>query len=539
MLAAEAELILSRGVIHTCDPAQPRAEAIAVAGGQVLAVGSSDEIEGLRRPTTRRIDLEGALVLPGLSDGHTHLEKYAPFIDALDLRDVASREEFRLRVRAAAADIGPDGWLLGCNWNEERWGGEPPDRGWIDDLTPTTPAVLFKEDLHQALCNGVALARAGIGAGTPPPPGGVIVEDERGRPNGILMESAMRPVEALVPQLSPELRGSAQRRVLALANSLGITHICDVSVEPDDLGWFFDAEKAGALTCRLDLFPPIEKWEKLARAGLRSGVGLELTRLGGVKGFLDGSLGSRTALMFEDYLDEPGRRGNLSGMAEPLSGMQAMLLCADHAGLRVALHAIGDAANRIALDMFERVRRESRYPYPGLRHRIEHAQHIHPDDVPRFAELGLVASCQPAHLTGDGCFAEKRLGRDRCRHSYPFRSLLDAGTTVIFGSDWTVADLNPFLGIWAAVTRKTDDGEHPDGWVPEQKLTVEEAVAAYTVSAARASGQEGKWGWLAPGLAADLVVLDRNIFDCDSDEIRDTAVLRTLLAGRQVYPETE
>jgi len=385
MLAAEAELILSRGVIHTCDPAQPRAEAIAVAGGQVLAVGSSDEIEGLRRPTTRRIDLEGALVLPGLSDGHTHLEKYAPFIDALDLRDVASREEFRLRVRAAAADIGPDGWLLGCNWNEERWGGEPPDRGWIDDLTPTTPAVLFKEDLHQALCNGVALARAGIGAGTPPPPGGVIVEDERGRPNGILMESAMRPVD----------------------------------------------------------------------------------------------------------------------------------------------------------DMFERVRRESRYPYPGLRHRIEHAQHIHPDDVPRFAELGLVASCQPAHLTGDGCFAEKRLGRDRCRHSYPFRSLLDAGTTVIFGSDWTVADLNPFLGIWAAVTRKTDDGEHPDGWVPEQKLTVEEAVAAYTVSAARASGQEGEWGWLAPGLAADLVVLDRNIFNCDPDEIRDTAVLRTLLAGRQVYPETE
>jgi len=530
------DLVVTRGRIFCGKGDRAAAEAMAVSRGRIVAVGDSDEIEQLRGLSTRHIDLEGALVLPGLSDSHTHFLEGA-LSYGIDLSDVDSKEMFRTRVKEALAGLPPGEWLVGGYWNEEKWGGTLPDKRWLDDISGDNPVLLYRQDIHSALCNSAALAHAGITAESRAPEGGEIVKGADGRPTGMLLESAVTPVKQSVPEPSMERIRFSLRRWMQKANSVGLTHIGDMIRGPEEFGLYLDLEREGFLTCRFELMPPIAMWERFARAGLRSGVGLELVKLGGMKVFIDGSLGSRTARMLQPYDDDPENLGRFSPAAESPSTLAAMLQCADRAGFRLAVHAIGDAANRLALDLMEKVRKDS--PYPLLRHRIEHAQHPDPADIRRFGELRLVASVQPLHLVGDGCYAEKRIGRERSRNAFPLRSLADAGAVLVFGSDWPVVELDPLLAIEAAVTRRTADGRNPNGWIPGEKLTVEESVSASCGNSAFAAGQETRWGRLAPGLDADFVVLDRDIFSCDPGDIGSTRVRMTFLRGRQVYPEEE
>lgn len=530
------ELIVSRGKIYSGAGDPVRLGALAVEAGKIIAVGDPDEIESLRGPETRFIFLEGAVVMPGFSDSHTHFFEGA-LSHAVDLSDATAKEDFRERVKAALEELPAGEWLIGGYWNEERWGGVLPDKSWVDDISPANPVLLHRQDFHTALCNSAALAAGRIDGSTPNPEGGRILKDDNGYLTGILIEAAVKPVKEAVPEPSIAAVRAALRRWMRHANSLGITHICDMIRGPEEFGVYLDLEREGLLTCRFDLYAPLKFWERFARAGLRSGVGLDLVRLGGMKAFVDGSLGSRTALMLEPYDDDPGNNGMLSDLADPPGELGAMMLCADRAGFQLAVHAIGDAANTILLDLFEKVREGS--PYPYLRHRVEHAQHLDPADIQRFSALELIASVQPHHLFDDGRYAEQRIGRDRCRTAYPFRSLLDNGTALAFGSDWPVVAMGPLNAIWAAVTRRTRDDANPDGWIPEQKITLEEAIEASSRAAAVATANENTWGALQPGMDADFVILDRDIFRSSPDEIRESRVEYTFLKGRQVHPETD
>ena len=532
----QPELIVSRGHVYTVDGADDaRAEAFAVAHGRILAVGTAEEIETLRRPSTRFIDLEGATVLPGMSDSHTHFLEGAVSY-GVELADVTSREQFRQRVKAAVEALPRGEWLVGGFWNEELWGGPLPHRSWIDDLSPDNPVMLHRQDIHSALLNSAALATVGLDDSSTAPSGGKILKDADGRLTGILVESALVKARYSIPEPSLERIRAAHQYWMKRANAVGITHICDFVRTPEEFGIHLDLERDGILTCRFDVVPLLSNWERFARAGgTRTGVGLELVRLGAFKAFLDGSLGTRTARMFEPYSDDPGNTGLYTPEGSSTETLLAALICADRAGFQLAVHAIGDAANRYALDLFEKVRAGS--PNPNLRHRIEHAQHIHPDDLPRYGKLRLIASMQPYHFFGETRFAEERIGKERCRWAYPCRSLADAGAMLVFSSDWPVVPLNPIFEIAAAVTRASADGRYPDGWIPEEKITVPEAVAASTRNAAICAGQEHRWGRIAPGLDADFVILERDIFECDTNEIASTEVRETYLRGRRVYPE--
>ncbi|HUX07267.1 MAG TPA: amidohydrolase [Acidobacteriota bacterium] len=530
------ELIVSRGKLYAGIDIPVRPTAMAVDAGKIKAVGDADEIEALRGPDTRFINLHDATVLPGFSDCHTHFFEGA-LSHAVDLSDVSDQDDFRERVRAALEELPEGEWLVGGYWNEERWGGELPEKSWIDYISSRNPVLLHRQDFHTALCNTSALAASGIDRFTQDPEGGKILRDVDGNPTGMLIEAAVKPVKEAVPPPSIEAVRSALCRWMQHANSVGITHISDMVRGPEEFGVYLDLERDGLLTCRFDLYMPLRFWERFARAGLRSGVGLDLVHLGGMKAFVDGSLGSRTALMLEPYDDDPGNMGMLSDLADPPGELGAMMLCADRAGFQLAVHAIGDAANKILLDLFEKVREGS--PYPYLRHRVEHAQHLDPADIRRFCALELIASVQPSHLCDDGCYAEQRIGRDRCLNAYPFHSLIDNGTRLVFGSDWPVVAMGPLHAVWAAITRRTADGANQDGWVAAQKITLEEALEASSRNAAFATGNENIWGMLQPGMDADFIVLDRDIFSCNPGEIRESRVKFTFLKGSQVYPELE
>jgi predicted amidohydrolase YtcJ len=539
MHEAGPELIVTGGKIH-CGGAPPAGgaprEAMAIEGGLVKAVGAPDDIATMQGRRTRILHLEGRTVLPGFCDSHTHFFE-GSIGYAVELDDVADRDDFRKRVGDALNGLPAGEWLIGGYWNKEKWGGEWPDRGWIDDLSPRNPVLLHCRDFHTAVCNTLALKAAGIGRDTPDPEGGRILRGKDGEPTGLMIEAAVKPVKQAVPPPSFETVRSVMARWMSRANALGITHIVDMIPDPEAFGVYLDLEREGRLTCRFDLYPPLRFWERFARAGLRSGIGLELVHLGGMKAFVDGSLGSHTALMLEPYDDEPGNYGLLSDLADPPSELGAMMLCADRAGFQLAVHAIGDAANRILLDLFKRVREGS--PYPNLRHRVEHAQHLQPADIPRFAELDLIVSVQPYHLYEDGCLAERWIGAERCRWTYPFRSLLDSGAKLAFGSDWPVVGLGPLKAIKAAVSRQTSDGRNPGGWVPEQRIAISEALLAGCYNGAYATGHERHWGSLHPGMEADFVMIDGDLETSHPDDIERVGVEQTYLRGRRVFPERD
>ncbi len=526
------DLAILNAVIRTGDPRRPLAQALAASGGRIVAVGRDEDIRPLISPRTRVVDAGGRLVLPGLTDSHTHFLKGGFSLTAVDLRDAGSPAEFARRIAERAVEA-PGEWILHGDWDHTRF-DQPilPRRDWVDAATPRTPVFVNRLDEHMALANGEALRRAGITRVTPAPAGGEIVKDPAtGEPTGILKDAAMDLVAKVVPEPTPAEKARAVRAALLHAAEHGVTSLHDMS-DAATFRVYRDLLAAIEPTLRIAVYFPITARDDFEEAR-RDFAATPFLKAAGLKGFIDGSLGSSTALFFEPYSDDPSSRGLLFDQMFPEGAMEARIREADAAGVQTAIHAIGDRANDILLSIYERVA-EANGPR-ARRFRVEHAQHVRPADLDRFGRAGLVASVQPAHVADDARWADTKIGPERARTSYPYRSLLRSGAVLACGSDWPVASLNPLEGIRAAVTREPLDGSRPGGWVPEQRLTVEEAVRGFTFGGAYAERADAEKGTLEPGKFADLVVLDRDIFSIPPAEIGAAKVLTTVVAGRVVF----
>jgi len=528
----EADLVLMNGKIWTVNQNMPLVEAVAAWNGQILAVGSVREIKKLIGADTKIIDLEGKLVLPGFNDSHTHFVNGGFHLMGVDLKDAANEEEFGKRLAAKSRELPPEAWITGGNWDHDKWpGGNLPTAELIDRYVPDRPVLVKRYDGHMSVANSLALKMAGVTAKTPDPPGGVIVRKPGSRePAGVLRETAEELVSRIIPPKSRAEILLAIETALEHARKHGITSVHQVDLTPAQLELYQELLAESKLTARIYGFIPIDSRQKLAELGIHRNFNNNWIAVGGVKAFLDGSLGSSTAMFFEPYTQDPSTSGLY--VVDP-DVLKKQMIEADKAGLQLAIHSIGDKANSDLLDMFAEVIKEN--GPRDRRFRVEHAQHIHPKDFKRFAELGVIASMQPYHAIDDGRFAEKRIGYERCKTTYAFNSFLENGVIMAFGSDWTVAPLDAILGIYAAVTRRTLDDANPGGWFPEQKITVEQAVEAYTLTAAYASFQENIKGSITPGKLADMVVLSHDILTIPPEEIENTEVLFTIINGNVVY----
>jgi len=527
-----ADIVFVNGKIWTVDKAKPEAEAVAIVGGRILSVGTTAEVKKCIGPKTKVIDLKGKRMLPGFIDNHTHFMSGGFQLQSVDLRYAKNETEFANLIRQRA-EKHPDRWITGGDWDHDNWpGGNLPVKALIDQFTVSTPVFVQRYDGHMALANSKALKLAGIDRNSPDPRGGTIVRDKKtGEPTGVLKDAAMSLVYAKVPDPSEQEMIEAARLALAEARKYGVTSIQDVS-SGQDVRIYQMLRDRRELTSRFHCRLPLSQWQHLGASGIRVPFGDEWVRLGSMKEFVDGSLGSSTALFFLPFTSDPGTRG--LAMDVVLDGRFGQWsLAADRAGLQLSIHAIGDSANSLSLDLFERITNSN--PSWDRRFRIEHAQHIHPRDFQRFARLGVIASVQPYHAIDDGRWAEKRIGYERCKTTYPFRTFLDNGVRMCFGSDWTVGPLSPILGIYAAVTRRTTDGANPNGWFPEQKITVKEAIAAYTINCAYAVFEENDKGSIAAGKMADLVVLTEDILSIDPAKIETVDVAMTVVGGTIVY----
>lgn len=510
-----------------CGPHGPaRASAFGTIGNRIAAVGDNAHIRALASKATRVVDLGGAFAMPGFIDNHTHFLRASFMLSSPELRTAKTREEFVERVARAARALRPGAWLQGGNWDEQMWGGELPTRSWIDSVT-NTPVAIVRSDQHLILLNTLALKLAGIDRNTPDPEGGLIVRDANGEPNGLLKDKAKALVQRVIPPPGDSDIDQAIGTGTAHALSKGVTqvHVTELDwVTHHALRRLRAGNKVGM---RFYSFVPIEDWQQLDTLIKAQGRGDDWVRWGGAKGLIDGSLGSRTALFREPYANDPHNHGIYRTPPEKL---RELIAAADAAHLQVAVHAIGDAGNDQVLDMFANAAAHN--GSRDRRFRIEHAQHLLAQDVPRFAKQHVIASMQPYHAIDDGRWAAKPLGAGRLHGAWALRSLLDAKACVTFGSDWPVAPIDPLTGIKAAVLRQTIDGANPNGWVPEQRITVPEALTAYTSANAYAGFQEDRLGVIAPGFLADIVVLDTDLTTCAPAQIDKARVLRTIVDGR-------
>ena len=529
-----ADLVVTNARVWTVDSGRPEAEALAVIGERIVAVGSRAEIEAWRGPATQVIDAEGRRVLPGFNDSHVHFFDASAKLGQVKLKDARSPEDFARRIAEHARRLPKGEWVLGGTWDDQAFERPRlPTRADIDPLTPATPVFVDRYDGHMALANGVALKLAGVTRATPAPAGGEIVRDASGEPTGVLKDAAMSLVSRVVPPPSPESRLRTLREGLRHAASLGVTSVQDMASSGAEVAAYAELLERGELTVRISAAPLETRWQELTALGLRRAFGSPWLRLGAVKGFADGSLGSTTAYFFEPYADAPGTSGLLSDEMQPIEAMRERLVKADAAGLQLCIHAIGDRAISIVLGLFEDVLKAN--GPRDRRFRIEHSQHMAPGDFARYAALGVIASVQPYHAIDDGRWAQARIGPERSKTTYAFRSFLQAGVRLALGTDWYVAPLDPMQTLYAAVTRATLDGKRPAGWVPEQKITLAEAISAYTAGAAYAEFQEHDKGRLAPGQLADLVILGEDVLAVPAERIKDVKVETTIVGGRVVY----
>jgi predicted amidohydrolase YtcJ len=530
--ADKADLILLNGRIWTGNKKQVWAEALAISGERILAIGSNAAIKKLADARTRIIDLQGKLTLPGFIDDHTHFIEGGFHLLSVDLRDAATPEIFAERIKNQAMKLPKGRWIRGGDWDHERWGGELPTKEWIDKFTADNPVFITRLDGHMGLANSAALKLASVTKETPAPTGGTIVKDPKtGEPTGIFKDDAMSLLYRVIPDESDAEYEEALKAALNYAASVGVTSVQDIT------GWrdyevYKRFKNSNRLTVRVYARTPMSQWQRQAEIVKQQGAGDHWLRLGGLKAFMDGSLGSTTALFFEPFTDAPNTRGLMLEANTPEGKLKETMKEADLAGLQCSIHAIGDRANNLLLNYFAAIEKEN--GKRDRRFRIEHAQHLLPSDIARFAQLGVIASMQPYHAADDGRWAEKRIGQKRIKTTYAFRSLLDAGAVLTFGSDWFVAPLSPISGIHAAVTRQTIDGKNPQGWVPEQKISVEEALRAYTSSCAYAEFAENDKGTLEAGKLADLVVLSQDLFKINPHDIEKTTVIYTIVGGRMV-----
>src|SRR5213080_2779469 len=531
-----ATLIITNAAVYTVDKQHPTAEAVAVTGDRIVAVGSRAEIDSWRGPETKVIDAGRKLVLPGFNDAHVHFIQGGAQLDQVNLTDAANPEEFTRRIAAQATKTPKGEWILGGRWDETKWPtAQLPTKELVDAVTRDTPIFVERYDGHEALANSAALKLAGVNAKTADVPGGVIVRDSSGNPTGIFKDAAQELIYKAIPPMSHDQRLRAARGALKHAASLGVTSVQHMNPEFADVAAYSELAEKGELTTRIYAVPMETDWRDQAKIGIRHAWGSSYLRLGAVKGYADGSLGSRTAYMFEPFIDDPGNRGLLSDEMHPPSAMHDRLMQADAAGLQLRVHAIGDRAISMILDIFADI--EKANGDHDQRFVIEHAQHMAQTDFARFAKLHVIASMQPYHAIDDGRWAEARLGHGRARYSYAWRSFLGHGVMLAFGTDWPVAPLDPMQGLYAAVTRATLDGKNSGGWIPEEKITLPEAVEAYTVGAAFAEFQEREKGSITPGKLADMVILSDNIFDLKPEAIRNVKVKTTITSGKVVYGE--
>lgn len=570
----DANLVVYNAKVWTGDPANPTADSFRIESGRFVAVGNGLEKDRPAQPEThtKYLDACGARIVPGLIDAHLHLLGGGLQLSRINLRDVPDRAAFITALAEHARQTPRGQWIQGGRWSTESWPDPArPTRQWIDAVTADNPVLLSRMDGHGALANSVALKLAGIDArGPADPPGGQIERDPAtGEPTGILKDAAIGLVSRRIPAPSAEQLDAALQAAMVEANRHGITSVHTMS-EYYELAPIDRARDAGSLTLRVRFFISQNKWpDYIARA--KNHRNDDMVRVCGFKQYADGSLGSRTAYMHMPYSDNPPEKKDWRGLPRAfigvdkppkqsktdeawLSELDKMCQAAMGPGLSIAIHAIGDEANRIVLDKYaywfgnrfgppnareqnpDGVRQVAGpfNPPDGMRLRIEHAQHLLSADIDRFGRLGVVASMQPLHKADDARYAEKAIGPVRCRTSYAFRSLLQAGAHVAFGSDWPVVSLNPFLGAHAAVTARSLDG---DVFVPEQRITMEEALTAYTRGAAYAAGDEKSLGQIAPNLAADFVILESDVLEIPPDEISGVCVKATYLGGRQVWPK--
>ena len=528
-----AEIVIRGGMVWTglsSGAAQPG--VVAIAAGKILAVGDSAAIARYVGSRTQVIHAHGRLVIPGLADGHTHFIGGGFQLASVDLRNAATPQEFIRRLREYARTVKPGEWITGGDWDHTLWPGQPlPRHEWIDSVTPSNPVFVSRLDGHEALANAAAMKVAGITKDTPTPAGGEILRDPKtGEPIGIFKDQALDLIGRVEPDPSPEQQDSALARALAHAASLGVTATAHMAASWADLAAYRRLEKAGRLTMRVALYLPLEQWRAVADTVRRAGPGDDWVRIAGLKGFADGSAGARTAAFFQPYADSTGYAGLLQ---HPPQDLATWIGNADSAGLQVAVHAIGDRANALILSIYDSV--TMAHGPRDRRFRVEHAQHLRPQDIPLFGTLGVIPSMQPYHAIDDGRWVEQRIGPLRIKTTYAFRTLLDTGAKLAFGSDWTVAPLDPISGIYAAVTRRTLDGKNPNGWVPEQRITVGEALRAYTAGNAYATFADKRRGTLAPGYDADVVVIDRNLFTLPPESISTARVAVTIVGGKVVY----
>jgi predicted amidohydrolase YtcJ len=527
--APVASLVITDARVWTGDPALPWAEALAVEGDTILAVGSSDDIAAMAGPDAQHIDGSGQMLVPGFIDTHVHFATGGSSLASVQLRDAMTPEEFTRRIEQFAGTVAEGEWILDGAWDHENWGGELPTRDWIDAVTPDNPVWIYRLDGHMALANTLALEEAGVDADTPDIDGGEIVRDADGRPTGVLKDNAMWLVNEVMPPPSEELLDRQVRAAMQHVAGNGVTTVHDMA-DFASLASYRRLHANDELITRIYSVVPLSEWDALLDDVASNGRGDAMLRTGGLKGFMDGSLGSHTAAFFEPFTDAPDDRGFL---INTLDDMHGWIASADEAGLHVMVHAIGDKAIADLLNIYLDVVEEN--GARDRRFRIEHAQHIRPSDIERFAAQDIIASMQPYHAIDDGRWAAKVIGPERIKTTYAFRSLIESGAHVAFGSDWFVAPATPIDGIYAAVTRRTLDGANPDGWVPEQKISVEQALRAYTSEGAYASFEENIKGALRPGMLADMVLLDRDLTAIPPETIVDTRILKTIVGGKVVF----
>ena len=530
-----ADLVVTNAVIYTVNTAHPRAEALAAQGDRIVFVGSNAEAAAFMGPGTTRIDAGGRPLYPGFIDAHAHLRNLSLILATLDLRGVPSYDSLVARVAARAKQAGPGTWIRGRGWDQNLWGTDFPTNAGLSRATPDNPVYLRRVDGHAALVNQAALRLAGITRNTADPPGGRIVRDARGEPTGVLIDVAFQLVERVIPADSLESRRATTLPAIAEANRFGLTGIHDPGIEAPDLEAYESLAREGRFNLRSYLMI-------LAESDTASFLAAQLAqkpRLGlynghlwvrAVKIELDGAMGSRGAALLAPYSDDPGNSGHFRLSPED---MAQIVLRALRAGYQMAIHAIGDRANRVVLDTYAAAL--TQVPTPDHRFRVEHAQLLSPQDIPRFADLGVIPSMQGSHQTSDMYWVGTRIGPVRVQGAYAWRSLRETGVIIPNGSDAPVESINPLVSFHAFVTRQDAENLPTGGWFPAQRLTREEALLGMTLWPAYAAFMENEVGSLAVGKYADFVILDQDIMAVPAENILATKVLRTVLGGKTVF----
>lgn len=526
----KADKIFYNAKIWTGDDSIPSASVVAIKGNEIIYVG--DSYNGLKDDKTEMVDVGGKLLMPGLADNHTHFLSGGYNLLSVKLKDVKTKEGFIQTIKEYCARDTSDSWILGGDWDHESWGGALPERSWVDSVSGKHALFLSRYDGHMAFANSNALGKAGIEKNAVSPMGGTIMKTKEGELSGVFKDEAMNLINAAIP--APNEKDYAKYLETASNYALehGVTLVNDMGSYGgwNDLNTYIKAKDDGKLKVRMYSFVPLNQWSKLDSFVKKNGRGDDMLKWGGLKGFVDGSLGSTTAWFYEPYLDEPTSRGLY---ITDTNLLRSMVVGADSVNLHVAVHAIGDKANDYILQIFEEAIQKN-----GMnkrRFRVEHAQHLTKNAIRNIARLQVIPSVHPYHLVDDGNWAYKRIDENRIQTSYAYGSLMKEGAKVSFGSDWPVAPMEPMLGIYAAVTRRTGDGKNPNGWYPQEKVSVTQALKAYTSANAYGSYLEGKVGKIRKGMFADMIILDRDILTIDPKEIKDVKVDLTIINGNVVY----